>query len=277
MRNLIIALVIILFGFLFSACASNVASQPPQVSGVTSDPETPIKETLSNTEETPSESKLPTEPSPTDKEITGSFYRGIGPSTFPIVKELGPVLLHLKVESCNASIILSKKGQNIPYMSSKVVSSDQFEDQFQFFNEFQGVPNREETVILDNPTPYEDYGAPPQTEELRIQEVSEDCRWEITLQPVSTARTLSPGETIVGSYSDVILPANGLTGTKLLFMHPDYPMMLQHFGGIFSVFEDGHAIDLMPEDSDYYEFSTIPDGTIYLELFADDYWEIEGK
>jgi hypothetical protein len=101
-------------------------------------------------------------------------FSGQGPSTVSIQKDAGMAILHLKVENCS-SLVISLKGQNIPYLPTKLMETDQFDDQYQYYNEFQGLPDREQSIILDYPTPYEDYDGPPQTEAIRIENVSAEC------------------------------------------------------------------------------------------------------
>lgn len=235
---------------------------------------TPIPAAVDQVSELEQVQILPTESAP-----IGLHFSGQGPTTFPIEKDLGMALIHLKVEDCQSSLVLSKKGQNIPYMPVKVLETDQFEDQYQFFNEFSGLPSREETVILDDPTPYDDFGgASPQTEMLRIQEVSQECKWNLTILPMSAARTLSPGQTISGMHDDVLSVSDGLQSLELLFMSPEHSNMLQDFRGLYAIGGDGTRTDVMPyEDSEYYDFQSLPPGTEFLEIYSIGYWELLGK
>jgi hypothetical protein len=205
----------------------------------------------------------------------GSQFSGQGPSTVPIQKDPGMAILHLKVENCS-SLILSAKGQNIPYWPTKLMETDQFDDQYQYFNQFQGLPDREQKIILDYPTPYEDYDLPPHTEMIRIEDVSAECQWEMSILPMSAARSISPGQTINGSHSDVLAVNGNLSGLQLLFMNPEHEMMLQDFGGFRVITEDGTSTNLEPvEDTEIYE--NIPSGVVYLVVYSGGYWEIQTK
>jgi hypothetical protein len=246
-----------------ASCTPARASTPlPQ-----SDPATVVP--AAATEEN---STLPTEAAEApsvDQAIAGLHFNGQGPATWPIQKEPGMALAHLRVENCGY-LILSGKGQNIPH--------DPINDHYQYFHEFQGEPGGEETIILDRQTPYEDYDAPPHTEMLRIEEVSPDCNWELSILPMSAARTFSPGQTLSGTYDDVMRVADGLQGMDLLFNNPEHARMLQQFQGIHAILEDGSSIclDCQPEGEDYL-FESLPAGTEYLVIYSRGYWELQGN
>jgi hypothetical protein len=206
----------------------------------------------------------------------GVRFSGQGPTTWPIEKDLGMALLNLKVENCGSSLVISGKGQNIPYVSSTLAIPGQFEDQYQYYNIFQGSPDREETIILDYPVNYEDYDAPPQTEMLRIEEVSENCIWEATILPMTAARSIAPGEVLCGEYDDVLVVEKGLSGLELLFMSSGQDRMYQKFGGIVAVTMDG--ISWLEESPDYAgEYEGITSETQYLVIDSSGYWELRGK
>ena len=210
-----------------------------------------------------------------DKPVTtGIHFSGQGPTTWAIQKDPGMVLLHLKVENCG-SLVISGKGQNIPYMETNLPGRPgQFDDQYQYFNDFKGSPDREETIILDPPAPYEDYDAPPHTEMLRIEEVSDDCKWELTILPMSSARTIAPGNVVIGEYNDVLAVDNGLSGLKLLFMSPGHDRMLQNFRGLYAVTQDKFIwLEAVPNTQIYED---IPSDALYLVIYSEGYWELQG-
>lgn len=209
-------------------------------------------------------------------DAAGMHFNGQGPTTWSIQKDPGMALLHLKVESCS-SLVVSGKGQNIPYLPNTLPAKPgQFEDQYQYYNLFQGSPDREETIILDYPKPFEDYDAPPHTEMLRIEEISEDCKWEATILPMSAARSVAPGKVLSGEYSDVLAAANELRGLELLFMSPGHDRMLQDFGGVVAVTADG--ISLVEESLDEAGiYEGFPAGTLYLVIDSRGYWELRGQ
>ena len=215
------------------------------------------------------------EPPSNNLNVKGVHFSGQGPTTWPIQKDPGMVLLHLKVENCD-SLVISGKGQNIPYMETNLPGRPgQFEDQYQYFNEFKGSPEREETIILDPPAPYEDYDAPPHTEMLRIEEVSDDCKWELTILPMSSARTIAQGKIVSGENNDVLAVDKGLSGLKLLFMSPGHDRMLQNFGGMYAVTINGLSwLEEVPETKIYED---IPPDTLYLVIYSDGYWELQGN
>jgi len=212
-----------------------------------------------------------------DSNTTGIHFSGQGPTTWPIQKDIGMVLLHVKVENCS-SLVISGKGQNIPYMSTTLPAKPgQFEDQYQYYNIFQGSPDREETIILDYPVPWnDDYDTPPQTEMLRIEEISDDCKWEVTILPMTAARPIAPGQVLIGEYNDVLAVGNDLRGLELLFMSPGHDRMLQDFGSIVAVTKGGiSALEESPDDAGMYE--GITSGTLYLVIDSQGYWELQGK
>ncbi|MBL8090610.1 MAG: hypothetical protein JNJ43_09800 [Anaerolineales bacterium] len=218
---------------------------------------------------------IATEQSPFSRSnIDGIHFSGQGPTTWPIQKDTGMALVHLKVENCGYSLILSAKGQNIPYMPTKVVITDHFDDQYQYINQFQGLPNREETIILDPPILYEDYDSPPHTEMLRIEDVSPDCKWELSILPMSAARKISSGQVLSGMYSDVLAVMSNLSRIELLFMKPNHEEMLQLFGGITAITDDMQFVYLEPiQDTQIYE--DIPSRIKYLVVYSKGYWELQ--
>jgi len=211
----------------------------------------------------------------------GQHFGSQGPNTWRIQKDPGMALVHVKAENC-INLTLSGKGQNIDYSSSTHLSTDQFKDQFQYydvfsFSQYSTTPNWEASAIIDYPIPYPDYNSPPQTEMLRVENVTSNCSWDVSVLPMSAARTISSGQLISGKYDDVIAVANNLNGLELLFNNLD-SQMLQEFGSITAVTKDGATTGIDPVLGAKTEiFENLPSGTMYLLIGSQGYWELQGK
>lgn len=254
---------IFLIAFIIVSCTPAIAAEPNTV------------QQSSQPELDPTRVPATIEASSNNPVIAGIHFSGQGPTTWPIQKDPGMALLHLKVENCS-SLVISGKGQNIPYLPTKVVSTDQFEDQYQYYNAFQGSPDREETIVLDYPDPFEDFDAPPQTEMLRIEEVSDACKWEATILPLTAARSIEPGQVIRGEYNDVLAAGDSLRGVQLLFMSPGHDRMLQDFGSVIAI--SGDETTLIEESLEVGGlYANFPTGTTYLAIDSQGYWELQGE
>lgn len=220
-------------------------------------------------------------PSNNSPDVVGQNFSGQGPETWPIQKKTGMALVHVKAENC-FNLTLSGKGQNIDYLPNTYSSTDQFKDQFQYydvfgFSQFLPIQNWEANTIIDYPIPYPNYNSPPQTEVLRVEQVTSDCSWEVSVLPMSAARTISAGQLISGKYNDVIAVANNLNGLELLFNNLDSEM-LQEFGGVTAVAKDGTTTGIDPVLGTKSEiFENLPSGTMYLLIGSQGYWELQGK
>ena len=217
-------------------------------------------------------------------ELPGLHFSGKGPKEWSIQKEPGMVIAHVRTKGC-WYFVLSGSGQGYETVPISTLDGN-FDTTYQylFTSSLYRNPNIQPSSDWNGSAtidaPYIDgndnFISNPNLEKLRMEEVTQDCFWEVDLVPLSSARKVFPGQIISGTYDEVLAVQGTITSIELLWGNNEKELkILQAFSGWSALTDnlEGVCLWCLDEDEDYY-IENLPPGIKFISIWSQGYWEI---
>ena len=210
---------------------------------------------------------------------TGLHFSEQGPTTWPIQKDPGMVIAHVKTNGC-WDFGLSGAGQGYETYNHYENGEKINEYQSLFSNLLYRNPNFQPTKDWDGSAiidfPYTDgnehFISNPNLEMLQISEVTPDCYWEVDIMPLDSAKKIYPGQVLSGTYDDVLAVVGNIKSIE--FLSSDY-VTLNAFSTWGAWTNNGTHVCLgcLDEDEDYL-IENLPSGITYIQIESQSNWEL---